>query len=114
MKKILIAIFSILVLLSFTGCDNKEEKVEEKQKYSVTINTLGKGTFVYSVNNEDMIEASLITLDIEEGSVLSVKMLPTGEYKFVRWLNHEKEYSTNTDIEVTIKSDMNLIAELDK
>ena len=114
MKKILIAIFSILVLLSFTGCGNKEENVEEKQKYSVTINAMDKGTFIYKVNGEEKEEVGLITLELEEGTKLGIKILSKDGYKFVRWMNHMDEYSTDKEIEVTVSSNMNLIAEYDK
>ena len=114
MKKVLIVVFSILILLSLTGCSDKEENVKEKQKYFVTINTIDKGSFIYSVNDGEKTEASLITLEIEEGSKLSIKTFPNDGFKFVRWLNNDKAYSSNKDLVVTVKSNMNLMGEFDK
>jgi len=115
MKKVWIFLLIGVLVLGLTGCKKEDKKVEKKTMYTVNANIEGKGQIAYTEDGgvlsfSDENPITTLKLTIAEDTKLVFDANPDEGYKFVRWTVDGEEYSTELQMNVTIKANTEVVA----
>lgn len=114
MKKLL-TLFIVLIMFMVTGCTRKEEPIID-DLYTISIETEGLGQIATALGDEE------ITFDDEFPVTSAYMNAPAGtqvkmaakqsdqEWMFVKWKKNDMDFSTETEITVTVDEPVSYVA----
>ena len=132
MKKAFIVLLVLVMAFTFAGCKNKvpgmsrpkpvqilPKELSDPSGPALIVDTDGNGIVARSVEgNKPVFEEehpAQHTADrVVKGTKMVVEAKPFDGYKFKKWTVNDKDYSTDTQITVTVDKDLNIMAYFDE